>query len=70
MGNFWRGILEREKRAQVWVFFISVTYISCFVGGPCPQNELFNTLIYAFFADLGITVGSKVVKNDNRVNGK
>lgn len=62
MNNFLRGILEKEKRAQIWIFFISVTYTSCFLGGPCPQNELFNTLIYAMFADLGLTVGSKVIK--------
>jgi hypothetical protein len=60
--NFWGGISQREKRAQVWVFFIAVTYISCFLGGPCVQSGLLEILIYAIFADLGITVGSKVVK--------
>lgn len=62
MKEFLRGIASKEKRAQLWVFFIGSSYISCFLGGPCVQNALVEVILYAMFADLGLTVGEKVIK--------
>ena len=62
MKEFLRGIASKEKRAQLWVFFIGSTYISCFLGGPCPQSSMLEYIILAMFADLGVTVGERIVK--------
>jgi len=62
MKQFLRGIAEKQNRAQLWIFFIGSTYISCFIGGPCVQNSLVEVILYAMFADLGLTVGERVIK--------
>lgn len=62
MKQFLRGIASKETRAQVWIFFIGSTYISCFLGGPCVQNSLVEFIILAMFSDLGITVGERIIK--------
>jgi hypothetical protein len=62
--RFISSFTVKEKRAELWVVFISATFISCVVGGPCNDSSLAEVIVMAMFADMGVTVlkNTKVIK--------
>lgn len=62
--RFISSFTVKERRAEMWVIFISATFLSCVLGGPCNESSLAEMIIMGMFADMGVTVlkNTKIIK--------